>query len=221
MNGPTDLPMTNKDDIALYQAQSFGGRVGIGARPALCIVDFVNGFTDPQVFGGGNIRGAVSNTVALLAAARRRALPVAFTRVVFAEDGSDDCVFVRKVPALAKLTEHAAAGQIVAELAPLADETILRKTQPSAFFGTGYAERLHRQGVDTLIVAGCTTSGCVRATVVDSMSHNFRTIVARDCVGDRSLAAHDANLFDMEQKYADLMDSAAIIASLGAIASAA
>ncbi len=212
--------MTN-DDVALYRAQSFGATVGIGARPALCIVDFVNGFVDPEVFGGGNIRAAVSNTVGLLAAARRLALPIAFSRVVLADDGSDDCVFVRKVPGLAKLTEHAAVGQIVPELAPLGDETILRKTQPSAFFGTSYADLLHRQGVDTLIVAGCTTSGCIRATVVDSMSHNFRTIVARDCVGDRSLAAHEANLFDMEQKYADLTESEAIITSLAAVASAA
>ncbi len=204
----------SRDETAIYRAQGFGGMVGIGERPALCVVDFVNGFINPAIFGGGNIPESVANTVGLLAAARRCGLPVAFSRVVFAEDGSDDCAFVRKVPALATLTEHAAVSQIVTELKPAPDEMILRKTQPSAFFGTGYAERLRRLGVDTLIVAGCTTSGCVRATVVDAMSHNFRTIVARDCVGDRSLAAHDANLFDMEQKYADLMESAAIIASL-------
>lgn len=179
-----------------------------------------NGFVDPGVFGGGNIRAAVANAVGLLAAARRCGLPVAFSRVVFAEDGSDDCVFVRKVPALAGLTEHADVGQIVPELQPLPNELILRKTQPSAFFGTGYAEHLRRQGSDTVIIAGCTTSGCVRASVVDAMSYNFRTIVARDCVGDRSLAAHDANLFDIEQKYADVMESEAIIASLRAVAPA-
>jgi maleamate amidohydrolase len=211
----------NDDDIALYRAQSFGGAVGIGARPALCIVDFVNGFTDPGIFGGGNITQAVARTVGLLAAARRAGLPVAFSRVVYAKDGSDAGVFTRKVPALAKLTEDAPDGQIVDMLRPLPNETILRKTQPSAFFGTSYAEQLRQQGVDTVIVTGCTTSGCVRATVVDSMSHDFRTIVARDCVGDRSLAAHDANLFDMEQKYADVMESGAIIASLGAMMSAA
>ena len=204
----------SRDDLDIYRAQGFGGQVGIGARPALCIVDFVNGFVDPAIFGGGNIAEAVAKTVALLAAARARRLPVAFSRVVYAEDGSDDCAFVRKVPALASLTEHAPASQIVAQLAPKPDETILRKTQPSAFFGTGYAEQLRQRGVDTVIVAGCTTSGCVRATVVDAMSHDFRTIVARDCVGDRSVAAHDANLFDMEQKYADLMDANAIVARL-------
>jgi maleamate amidohydrolase len=209
------------NDTEIYNAQGFGGSVGIGARPALCVVDFVEGFVDPKVFGGGNIAAAVANTVPLLAAVRRCGLPVAFSRVVFAEDGSDECVFVRKVPALAKLTEHAHAGQIVSELRPKPDELILRKTQPSAFFGTNYAEHLRRQSIDTLIVTGCTTSGCVRATVVDAMSHNLRTIVARDCVGDRSLAAHQANLFDMEQKYADLIDANVIIAALVALGHAA
>lgn len=202
------------EDVALYRAQTFGGKVGIGLRPALCIVDFVNGFIDPRVFGGGNIAEAVASSIGLLASARRCGLPVAFTRVVYAEDGSDHGAFVRKVPGLAKLTESAADGQIVPDLAPLAGELIVRKTQPSAFFGTGYAEDLRRKGIDTVIVAGCTTSGCVRATVVDAMSYDFRTIVARDCVGDRSLAAHEANLFDMEQKYADLMDSQEINAAL-------
>jgi maleamate amidohydrolase len=209
------------NDTEIYNAQGFGGSVGIGARPALCIVDFVEGLVDPKVFGGGNIAAAVANTVRLLAAARQCGLPIAFSRVVYAEDSSDDCVFVRKVPGLAKLTERAPAGQIVSELRPKPNELILRKTQPSAFFGTNYAEHLRHHGIDTLIVTGCTTSGCVRATVVDAMSHNFRTIVARDCVGDRSLAAHQANLFDMEQKYADLVDANAIIAALAALEGAA
>ncbi len=209
------------NDIEIYNAQGFGGSVGIGARPALCIVDFVEGFVDSKVFGGGNIAAAVGNTVRLLTSARQCGLPIAFSRVIYAEDGSDDCVFVRKVPGLAKLTEHAPASQIVSELRPKRDELILRKTQPSAFFGTNYAEHLHHLGIDTLIVTGCTTSGCVRATVVDAMSHNFRTIVARDCVGDRSLEAHQANLFDMEQKYADLVDANAIIAALAALGRAA
>lgn len=209
------------DDTEVYNAQGFGHSVGIGIRPALCVVDFVEGFVDPKVFGGGNIAAAVANTVPLLTAARRCSLPIAFSRVVYAEDGGDDCAFVRKVPGLAKLTEKAPAGQIVSELRPKPHELILRKTQPSAFFGTNYAEHLRRQGIDTLIVTGCTTSGCVRATVVDAMSHNFRTIVARDCVGDRSLAAHQANLFDMEQKYADLIDADVIIAALAALGRAA
>ncbi len=198
-------------DIEIYRAQGFGGKVGIGERPALCIVDFVNGFIDPAAFGGGNIPAAVAQTVGLLDTARACGLPVAFSRVVYADALARSCAFVRKVPALAGLTEDAPASQIVADLAPAPGELIVRKTQPSVFFGTDYADRLHAHGVDTVIVAGCTTSGCVRATVVDAMSHNFRTIVARDCVGDRSPAAHGANLFDMEQKYADLMDRDEIV----------
>jgi maleamate amidohydrolase len=208
----------SRDDLDIYRAQGFGGKVGIGRRPALCIVDFVNGFVDPAMFGGGNIAQAVARTVPLLAAARRHGLPVAFSRVVYTEDGSDYGAFVRKVPALANLTERAPANQIVPELTPGSHELILRKTQPSAFFGTGYADWLRQRGIDTVIVAGCTTSGCVRATVVDSISYDFLTIVVRDCVGDRSLAAHEANLFDMEQKYADLMDMGTIAAALDAAA---
>src|SRR5690242_7679365 len=121
--------MVMNNDTEIYDAQGFGGSVGIGARPALCIVDFVEGFVDPKVFGGGNIAAAVGNTVPLLTAARRCGLPVAFSRVVYAEDRGDDCVFIRKVPGLAKLTEHAPAGQIVRELRPKPDELILRKTQ--------------------------------------------------------------------------------------------
>ena len=210
----------SRDDLEIYRSQGFGRTVGIGRKPALCIVDFVNGFVDPAIFGGGNIPEAVTRTVPLLAATRQRGMPVAFSRVVYGEDGRDDCAFVRKVPALATLTERAPAGQIVPQLTPLPDEAILRKTQPSAFFGTGYVDLLRRHHVDTVIVAGCTTSGCVRATVVDAMSHDFRTILARDCVGDRSLAAREANLFDMEQKYADLMNAVEIIAAIDRAAAA-
>ena len=111
-----------------------------------------------------------------------------------------------KAPGLRKLTEDAPAGQIVPELAPRDGELIVRKTQASAFFGTGLAGWLVAQGADTVVVSGCTTSGCVRASVVDAVAYNFRPIVVRDCVGDRALAPHEANLFDMEQKYADVMD---------------
>ncbi len=131
-------------DTDVYKHQGFGGTVGIGARRALCIVDFVVGFTDPDIFGGGNITAAVANTVPLLAAARRHGLPIAFSRVVYADDGSDDCVFLRKVPALASLTEEAPSGQVVSELEPRPNEVIIRKTQPSVFFATDYADLLRQ-----------------------------------------------------------------------------
>jgi maleamate amidohydrolase len=201
-------------ELDIYKQQGFGGASGFGERPALVIVDFVNGFTDPDQFGGGNITQAVEKTVPVLAAARQAGLPVVFTRVVYADDGSDAGVFCMKSPNLVRLTETAPAAQVVDQLAPVDGEYVLRKTEPSAFFGTGLAPWLVKRKVDTVLIAGCTTSGCVRASVVDAMSHNFRTIVITDCVGDRAMAPHDANLFDMQQKYADLMDADDVVALL-------
>ena len=115
------------------------------------------------------------------------------------------------MPALAALTENNLLGHIVPELDVREGEFIVRKTQPSAFFGTGFLPWLIQHRVDTLFVTGCTTSGCVRATVVDAVSNNYRTVVVRDCVGDRAIGPHEANLFDMEQKYADLLDASEVI----------
>ena len=202
------------NELNIYKAQGFGAKSGFGTTPALLIVDFVNGFTDPAQFGGGNIDEAIANTKNLLAKARATNIPIAFTRVVYADDGSDAGIFCLKSPGLKTLTEQAEASQIVDELAPEPGEYIIRKTEPSAFFGTNLAPWLVRRQVDTVLVTGCTTSGCVRASVIDAMSHNFRTIVASDCVGDRALGPHDANMFDMEQKYADLLTGAEIAAVL-------
>jgi maleamate amidohydrolase len=152
--------------------------------------------------------------VGLLEGFRAHRLPVAFTRVVYADDGSDGGIFSTKQPRLLMLTESHPAGQIVPELAPRAGELIVRKNQASAFFGTNLAPWLVRQGADTLVVAGCTTSGCVRASVVDAISYNFRPVVVRDCVGDRALGPHEANLFDMAQKYADVIERDEVIRRL-------
>jgi len=198
------------DDLDIYKKQGFAQTIGIGEAPAVVVVDFVHGFTDPAHFGGGNIDDAIKHTVELLALARKRGWPVAHTRVVYADDGSDCGGFTRKVPALRRLTETSPLSQIVPELTPAPGELILRKHNASAFFGTELAGWLAARRVDTLLVAGCTTSGCVRATVIDSCSSNFRTIVVSDCVGDRALGPHEANLFDMKQKYADLMTVAEI-----------
>src|SRR5262249_711829 len=126
-------------------------------------------------------------------------------------DGSDAGAFTDRNPGLLALTEENPASQIVTQLAPLAGELIIRKRQASAFFGTEYAAWLARRGVDTLIVTGCTTSACVPATVVDAVSPNFRGLVPVDCVGDRAIGPHEANLFDMGQKYADLTTSADVM----------
>ncbi|WP_241083004.1 isochorismatase family protein [Achromobacter xylosoxidans] len=171
----------------------------------LLIVDFVNSFANPAMFGGGNIPAAIARTVDLLAAARARGWPVAHSRIVFADDGADHNIFTLKVPGMLTLKEQDHASAIVPELAPASGELVVRKTVPSAFFGTGLSAWLSQRGVQTLFVAGAVTSGCVRASVVDAMSCGFRPVVVSDCVGDRAIAPHDANLFDMAQKYAMVM----------------
>jgi len=205
------------NDLEIYKRQGYGGKSGFGQRPAAVLVDFINGFADPQQFGGGNIDAAIENTANLLPHLRGAKVPIAYTRVVYAEDGSDTGVFCLKSPKLATLTEHSDSSQIVDELTPEAGDYIVRKTQPSAFFGTGLLGWLVGRQIDTLIVTGCTTSGCVRATAVDSMSNNFKTIVVSDCVGDRAIAPHQANLFDMEQKCADLMTAEELAARLSSL----
>ena len=202
-------------DLEVYKRQNLGNPLGPGRSPALLIVDFVNGFDDPAVFGGGNIHPAVLKTMDLLAACRSKRLPVIFTRIVYADDGSNLGVFAEKLPGLRRLTEDAPVSQIVPELAPLPGEYIVRKTQPSAFMGTELGAWLIRRRVDTLLVAGATTSGCVRASVVDAASLNFRPLVVRDCVGDRALGPHEANLFDMQQKYADIIGLDEALALVG------
>ena len=193
------------DDTAIYEHQGFRNPLGFGRYPALIVVDFVNGFTDPDKFGGGNIGPAIERTAEMLAAARRFGFPIAFTRVVFAEDGSDHGVFNLKVPSLGSLHPGSPDMEIVEVLTPEPGERIVDKKYPSAFFGTDLASWMAMRGADTAVVTGCTTSGCVRATVVDAMCHGFRPIVPADCVGDRALGPHEANLFDMDQKYADVI----------------
>lgn len=203
--------MTESD---VYARQGFGAVVGSGERPALLVVDFVNAFADPRMLGGGNIEAAVAATVPVLRACRERSLPVVFTRIVYAEDGSDAGVWATKLPALRQLTPDLPANRVVDALAPLPGELVIDKKQASAFFGTDLAPWLVQRRVDTLYVTGCTTSGCVRASVVDAVGWNFRPIVIEDCVGDRAEGPHAANLFDMRQKYADLVTAEAAIRAI-------
>lgn len=208
-------------DISIFDRQHFGQRMGFGKRPGLLIVDFTVGFNDPASFGGGNIGAAVSNTVPLLKRAREMGLPVAHTRIVYADDASDTNVHCLKVPRLLTLTENNPASHFVPELMPEKGEIVIRKRLPSAFFGTDLAGMLLAKGVDTLIIAGCTTSGCVRASTLDAMNHGFRPMVVSDCVGDRAEGPHAASLFDLGKKYADVMTRAEVFAQLDQLKAAA
>lgn len=195
----------SSNDVQTYSRQGFGASLELKAPVGLLIIDLVNGFADPAVFGGGNIPDAIKNTVPLLEEARKRGWPVAHTRIVFADDGADHNIFTLKVPSMLNLKEDDHNSAIVPELTPAPGEFVVRKTVPSAFFGTSLAAWLTHRGVQTLVVAGAVTSGCVRASVVDAMQLGFRPLVVSDCVGDRAQGPHDANLFDMEQKYAAVM----------------
>ena len=204
-------------DLDVYVKQGFGLRVGFGARPALLIIDFINAFNNPAQLGGGNIQEAIDNTAQLLALARHLDLPIAFTSHVYADDGSDDNVFLRKLPGTRILRPGMPETEIVREIEPRPGERVVRKHYPSGFFGTDLASWLTVRGADTAIVTGCTTSGCVRATVVDAMCHGFRPIVPRECSGDRAIGPHEANLFDMDQKYADVMSLEEVMAELSVL----
>ena len=201
-------------ETAVYAKQGFGAHLAPTPPFALLIVDFVAGFADPEQFGGGNITAAIERTRTALTEARRRKWPIAHTRIVFKEDGSDSNIFSRKVPSLGRLYENDPGSQIVGALAPLDGELVVRKTLPSAFAGTSLQAWLTQRGVRSVVIAGCTTSGCVRASVLDTMNAGFLPFVLEDCVGDRAIGPHDANLFDMAQKYAEVIDLASFLALL-------
>ncbi|MGE3988756.1 isochorismatase family protein [Pseudorhodoplanes sp.] len=191
----------------IYGRQGFGQTFSLEAPFGLLIVDFVNGFANPNVLGGGNISQAIARTVSVLVHARALRWPIAYSRVVFSDDEADRNVFGLKIPSIVALKEASFDSAIVDALKPDVGELVVRKTVPSAFFMTPLAPWFTQRGIKTLVVAGCVTSGCVRASVVDAMSFGFKPLVLRDCVGDRALGPHEANLFDMQQKYALVMDS--------------
>jgi len=197
----------------------FDGRVGYGTRPAVIVIDFTLAYTTPgsPFFAEGVVR-AVADTVPLLAAARVAGVPVIHTRVEYHSSGADGGWFVRKVPSLRKMVAGEPLAQIDPKVAPLPDEVVLVKQYPSPFFGTPLAPMLVALGVDTLILAGCSTSGCVRAGALDGVQHGYRVIVPRECVGDRHDGPHDANLFDINAKYGDVVARDEVVAWLGSLA---
>lgn len=190
----------------IYDRAGFGGPVRRGQRPALLVVDFSVGFTDPQYATGSNLDSEVQGTARLADAARKAGVPVIFTTIAYAANGIDGNAWLAKAPSLAILEAGTPLVEIDQRLNPGERDTIVVKKAASAFFGTNLAAILAGQGVDTVIICGATTSGCVRASAVDSVSSGYPTLVVRDCVGDRAKGPHDANLFDLQAKYADVIE---------------
>jgi len=214
---------TPSQDLQTNYAAVFGTPVGLGEKPALIVIDFINAYTDPAApLYAPDVVTGVGETVGLLNAARSAGIPVIFTRVLYHPSGFDGGRFVEKIPALRMLVEGEPFGEIVPALEPQPDDIIITKNYASCFFGTSLAAMLTAKQCDTLIIAGCSTSGCVRATAVDGMQHGFKVVVPRECVGDRHPAPHEANLFDINAKYGDVVSRDSVIAALtGAAAKAA
>ncbi len=196
---------------------AFSGRVGWGERPAVVVVDLVRAYTEP----GGPFRlpapgPAVEATRALVNAAREAGHPVVWTVARYSPDLADGGLFVRKVPALAAFAEGADGGWGGLVLDPAPGEPVVVKQYASGFAGTSLAPTLHALGVDTLVIAGVSTSGCVRATATDALHHGFRPHVVRQACADRSPELHGNNLADLDAKYADVDDLATALRHLGA-----
>ncbi|RTM15352.1 MAG: isochorismatase family protein [Bradyrhizobiaceae bacterium] len=198
--------MAELDAVAQNYQGVFDTRLGFGRWPALINVDFINSYVrEESPFYAPAVVEAVLASVPVLNAARAHGVPVVHTRVVYDPSGLDGGMFVKKVPLLRCLTATHPLSQIVPQFTPIDGEIVFSKQYPSAFFGTCLASMLTSRGVDTVILVGCTTSGCIRATAVDAMQYGFRVMVPRECVGDRHQAPHDANLFDIDSKYGDVL----------------
>lgn len=198
-----------------YADKGLGGRVGAGVAPALVVIDLSYGFTDPASTLHCGADTAVEATAALLEAARGGGSPVVYTTVAYDRAGLQTAAaFLAKAPALAGLTPGSHWVGIDARVAPRPDEAVLVKLFASGFFGTILGALLSAARCDTVVVAGASTSGCVRATVVDALQHGYRAIVARQAVADRSPAAHAASLADIDGKYGDVVDLAEAVTIL-------
>lgn len=180
-----------------------------GKRPALILIDFANAYFEETapLYGGEGCQIALENAARLAPIARAAGIPVIFTEVKYQPGGADGGAFYAKVPALSCFDAGAKTQKLQPPLALETDDILISKQYPSAFFGTSLAAMLHWLKVDTLLLTGVTTSGCVRATCIDSISHGFVTLVVEDAVGDRAEGPHRANLFDMSAKYADLLST--------------
>ncbi|MGE5273538.1 MAG: isochorismatase family protein [Verrucomicrobiota bacterium] len=197
--------MSDEEAREVYAAARLGQSVTLGSRPAVLVVDFSCGFTDPECTLGADMTDAVEATKRLLDAARAKAIPVIFTTIGYEPSLKDGGLWLQKVPSLGDLQIGGRWVEIDPRLESREDETIVLKKGASAFFGTNLPSILVSQGVDSVILCGATTSGCIRATAIDLLQYGYPTLVPRECVADRAQAPHEANLFDINAKYADVV----------------
>ncbi len=204
------------DDLNLdYERAGFGGRLAFGARPALLVIDLVQAYTrkDSPLYAG--VEDALASNLRLIEAARSRAAPVIYTNVAYQAAGVDGGMFYRKVPALKLFDVGSPFAAFCEGVAPRPDEVVVTKQYASAFFGTSLASTLRALGVDTVVLGGFSTSGCVRASALDALQHGFAPFLVRQACGDRDSRVQDANLFDLQAKYAEVVDESFAVDWIG------
>jgi nicotinamidase-related amidase len=207
--------------VSSIRHEGFHGRAGFGRRPALLIIDLNLGFTDPASPLVCDLDDVLAAVARLLDEARRAEIPVVYTTVSYTEgDKAAAAAFLDKIPALLTLEAGSRWVEIDPRIAPLPHEPVLHKLFASAFFGTALSSLLAAAGCDSVIVTGASTSGCVRATAVDALQHGYRPLVPREAVGDRNPAAHEANLYDIDAKYGDVVSLDVAIGHLEEVAAA-
>ncbi len=208
----------SSEDLQTNYQRAYGARIGFGKKPALLLVDFVQAYFEPGCDLYAGVDAALASALRLREAAHEAGVHVILTRVTYHESGIDGGRFFEKATPLRNFLPGSPTASWPEGLTPRPDELIIPKQYPSAFFGTSLASTLTAAGIDTVLLTGLSTSGCVRATCVDCMSHGFRTIVVRDACGDRHPAPHEANLFDMNAKYADVVGEAEALSYLKGLA---
>lgn len=207
----------DEGDLGANYKGAFDGHLPFGQKPALLIVDFVVAYLDPASPLYAGVEDALASNERLLAAARKAGIPVLFTNVEYTPGGTDGGVFFRKVPALKAFERGSPMGAFPDSLQPQAGELVITKQYASSFFGTTLASTLTALGVDTLLITGLSTSGCVRATALDACQHGFLPFVVREACGDRHPGPHEANLFDLQAKYAEVISESQAIAHISAL----
>ena len=205
------------DDAKSNYAGVFEGDLGFGNKPALILIDFVEAYFDQSCGLYAGVEEVLANAIALREAARQAGLLIIYTNVAYTPSLVDGGRFTQKVAPLANFVAGHPMGAWPDGLEPADGELVISKQYPSAFFGTSLASTLTANGNDSLIITGLTTSGCVRASCVDCCSHGFIPIIAKHSVGDRHDGPHEANLFDMQAKYGDVVDDAQIVEYLSLI----
>lgn len=199
--------MSGRDTGQIYERAGWGRRAPRGARPAVLVVDLSRGFTEPEFPTGADLTEVVVATSRLVEAAHTAGSPVVFTTIAYEEADLDGgTAWLRKAPGMGILRAGSEMVDLDPRLPRQAKDAVVVKKGPSAFFGTDVGASLAARGVDTVIVCGATTSGCVRASVVDAVQYGFTVLVPRACVGDRAAGPHEANLFDIDSKYGDVID---------------